>query len=76
MTFMIGSLQQNVATTLLALGIWQVAKAIYNAYLGPLSKLPGPRLAAFTTWWKFYVEIVQKRSFAHELLKLHAIYGA
>lgn len=34
-----------------------VMNAIYNMYFHPLSRIPGPRLAAITRWWSFYYEI-------------------
>lgn len=50
-------------------------KAIYNAYFHPLSKFPGPRLAAATTLWKLYVEAIAQRSMALYLRELHEEYG-
>ena len=49
--------------------------AIYNLLLHPLAKYPGPFPARVTDWWKTYIEVVKKESFAHLVIKLHEQYG-
>lgn len=49
--------------------------AFANLYLHPLAKFPGPRLAAATSLWRAYVEVIQTKSFCHVLEELHKIYG-
>jgi hypothetical protein len=49
--------------------------AISNLYHHPLAKFPGPRLAAVTSLWRAYVEVVQAKSFCHALEDLHKVYG-
>lgn len=48
---------------------------VYNVYLHPLAKFPGPPLAKITIYWKAYVECIANRSFCHYLVELHAQYG-
>jgi hypothetical protein len=50
-----------------------VAVIVYRIFLHPLSTFPGPRLAAATGLWKAYFQCT--KSFTHELIKLHEIYG-
>ena len=51
---------------------------IYRLYLHPLSKFPGPKLAALTYWYDFYYDVL-KGSYAgqriFEIEELHARYG-
>ncbi|KAL6714746.1 hypothetical protein ACLMJK_008171 [Lecanora helva] len=47
----------------------------YRLYLSPLSKYPGPKLAALTSWYEFYFDIVQYGRFPWEVQRLHDIYG-
>ena len=48
---------------------------LYQFYYDPLARYHGPRLAAFTNYWRLYVDIVQQKSFVHELEELHDKYG-
>lgn len=48
---------------------------VYNVFLHPLAKFPGPLLARVTVYWKAYIECVLKKSFCDELRELHGRYG-
>ncbi|KAI9834921.1 MAG: hypothetical protein M1819_002644 [Sarea resinae] len=52
-----------------------VRNVLYNLYSHPLSRFPGPRLAAVTRFWKAYIECILQKSFLNELKQLHATYG-
>lgn len=54
---------------------WAVCKTIYNVYLHPLAKYPGPKLAAATLWWQAWIEVISGQSLSLELVNLHAIHG-
>jgi len=41
----------------------------------PLSRHPGPPLAALTQWYKAYYDIVKDGGWAEHLESLHGIYG-
>ena len=72
----VSSVAGPVLGALLALTVvWELVRVVYNLYLSPLARFPGPTWAAATEWWKTYVEVVQQKSFAHELIKLHRRYG-
>jgi hypothetical protein len=62
-----------------ALVVWlgrAVAGGLYNMFLHPLSKYPGPAAAKATTWWKTYVEVVRQESMVDVLFELHKEFGA
>jgi hypothetical protein len=48
---------------------------IYRFYFDPLAKFPGPKLAALTTWYEGYFDIVNKGSYIFEVGKMHEKYG-
>lgn len=58
-----------------ALLIYVVALVIYRLCLHPLARFPGPRLAAVTSWYEGYYEIVKNGQYSRKISKLHDEYG-
>ncbi len=52
-----------------------VSLAVYRLYISPLSRFPGPRLAAFSRWYEFYYEVVLRGQFTFHIAALHKKYG-
>jgi hypothetical protein len=52
-----------------------ITHVIYQLHFHPLSKFPGPKLAALTTWYEGYYDIIKKGRFTFELGDLHDKYG-
>jgi hypothetical protein len=50
-------------------------KSVYRLYFHPLSKIPGPKLAAITSGYEFYFNVVKGGMFIWEMERLHEIYG-
>lgn len=48
---------------------------VYRLYAHPLSRFPGPRVAAVTSWYEAYYEIVLKGQYSRQISKLHDQYG-
>ncbi|KAL4900134.1 hypothetical protein BDW74DRAFT_183087 [Aspergillus multicolor] len=65
--------------SLLALALVLLAYPLYDIintfYWHPLAHFPGPRLAALTRFYRAYFDLSWNRSFAHNLVELHAKYG-
>ncbi|KAF4626931.1 hypothetical protein G7Y89_g11222 [Cudoniella acicularis] len=66
---------------LLAIGLisaWLLQKAFigfFNLFFHPLATFPGPRVAAFTSWYKTYQEVFLGKSWIDVLQELHKQYG-
>lgn len=69
------SLQIVVIPAFLGLITWAISGAIYRVYFSPLSKFPGPKLAAATLWYEFYYNIYQGGMYIWQIQKMHEKYG-
>lgn len=49
--------------------------AAYRLYFSPLSKFPGPKLAALTKFYEFYYDVVLQGQFTFQIQKMHKKYG-
>lgn len=52
-----------------------VTKSLYRLYFHPLSKFPGPRLAAVTHLYEFYHDVVRNGMFLWKIQEMHEKYG-
>lgn len=48
---------------------------VYRLLFHPLARFPGPRLAAVTTWYEGYYDIVHQGRYIWQVEKMHARYG-
>ena len=49
--------------------------AIYRVYFHPLAAFPGPLLAAVTTWYEGYYDIVHQGRYLWQIEQMHKKYG-
>jgi hypothetical protein len=52
-----------------------IFEGIFNIFNHELADFPGPKLAAFTPWYKTYYEVFRGESWVDVLERLHAKYG-
>ena len=56
--------------------IFKVLQVLYNVSpLHPLSKIPGPKLAAATYLPEFYHDVILVGRYTHAIKQMHEIYG-
>jgi hypothetical protein len=67
-------LQAIIALSFCAL-LSTAAVVIRRLYFSPLSKFPGPKLAAATLWYEFYFNIIRGGKFMWEIERMHEKYG-
>ncbi len=49
--------------------------AVYRVYLSPLSRFPGPKLAALTLWYEFYYDCIKHGKYYEQIERMHDEYG-
>jgi hypothetical protein len=61
------------------LGVWlayQLVRAAWNiSPMHPLSRIPGPKLAAATYLPEFYYDVVKFGRYTNQIAKMHEVYG-
>ena len=62
----------SVSTLLLAYTIYVLISRIF---LSPLRNIPGPKLAALTSWYEFYFDAIQQGRYVWRIKDLHLKYG-
>ena len=65
----------NIIFSVCAFIVCLLALYVYRIYLDPLSKFPGPKLAAASLWYEFYYDVVKKGRYTWEIAKMHDKYG-
>lgn len=56
---------------------YHVLVALYNiSPLHPLSRFPGPKLAAMTIWYEGWYDMIKVGRYTREIQKMHEKYGA
>ncbi|KUJ13489.1 cytochrome P450 [Mollisia scopiformis] len=48
---------------------------LYRVYFSPLSRFPGPKLAAATLWYEFYYDVILNGHYTFKIAELHKEYA-
>ncbi|EMD96233.1 hypothetical protein COCC4DRAFT_19072 [Bipolaris maydis ATCC 48331] len=54
---------------------YAIGLVIYRLYLSPISKFPGPKIAAATFWYELYYDVIHKGQYFHKIEEMHEKYG-
>ena len=57
------------------IGLYHVLVILRRLFFHPLSEFPGPRLAAATTFYKTYFEVIKGGELLGKVHQLHIFYG-
>lgn len=63
-----------VVLSLLVIGYY-ILRSLYRLYFHPLSKIPGPPVAAITGLHEFYHDVVRGGKFFWKIEEMHKRYG-
>jgi hypothetical protein len=63
---------QSIAAIIL---LYFMTLALYRLYLHPLSRFPGPKLAAVTRSYEGYYDLYQNGQYTFKIAELHKQYG-
>ena len=55
--------------------LWLVVEGVRRLFFTNLAHIPGPRLAALTSWYEFYYDVVKPGQYVWKIKELHAEYG-
>jgi len=55
--------------------VYLAVLAIHRLYFHPLARFPGPKLAALTSWYEFYYDVILDGQFYFKRKELHELYG-
>jgi hypothetical protein len=56
-------------------GFYVLGSAVYELYFSPLSKFPGPKLAAVTRLYEMYYDLFKWGQYTFVIGKMHEKYG-
>lgn len=59
----------------LALASYALARCIYDLFLHPLRRFPGPKMAAIGSIYEFYYDVLKDGTYLWEIEKMHQQYG-
>ena len=54
---------------------WVVVEAIRRLFFSNIAHIPGPRLAALSSWYEFYYDVVRHGQYVWKIKELHKEYG-
>ena len=66
---------ETLLTLTLVPCVWLVSVTLSRLYLSPLSTIPGPKLAALTSWYEFYYDVILPGRYVFKIQELHSQYG-
>jgi hypothetical protein len=69
------SLTVALYTSFVFVVIYAVTRCIYNLFMHPLRKIPGPKLAGICSIYDFYYDVVKGGTYLWKIREMHDRYG-
>jgi hypothetical protein len=66
------ALFEIVATSITAQLVYII---VWRLFFSPIAQIPGPKLAALTSWYEFYYDVIRGGQFVWHIQELHDQYG-
>lgn len=66
----------TIRAAVFVVAFYCLSKCLYNLYLHPLSRFPGPKLAAIGSLYEFYYDVVKDGTYIWEMERMHREYGS
>jgi hypothetical protein len=62
---------------LILIPVWALCLSVWRLKLSPLSRFPGPKLAALTLWYECYYDVIKDGGgqYVWEIQQMHKKYG-
>ncbi|EUC43694.1 hypothetical protein COCMIDRAFT_38356 [Bipolaris oryzae ATCC 44560] len=67
--------QETIITSLLYLCIYYIGLIVYRLFFSPIANIPGPKLAAITSWVEVYWDVAKGGRFVFKIEEWHKKYG-
>jgi hypothetical protein len=65
----------TIILSLVNLCVYSIGLVIYRLFLSPIAHIPGPKLAAITSWVEVYWDLVKGGKFVFKIEEWHEKYG-
>lgn len=69
------ALAGGVLVALAAYTLYTLYGAYWRLYLSPVAKFPTRKLAALTSWYEFYYDVIKGVAYVYEIEKMHKELG-
>lgn len=66
---------QYLAVSPLIFLLYFIGKGLYNLFLHPLRHIPGPKIAAWSSLYEFYYDVLQDGQYLWKIEEMHNRYG-
>ncbi|KAI8623119.1 cytochrome P450 family protein [Xylariaceae sp. FL1651] len=61
--------------TIITGSLYVLGLVVHRLFISPIAGFPGPKLAAATSWYELYYDVVKKGTYLFQIEKMHEKYG-